>query len=168
MTVKRMSKMRAAQYAVAAVAVVASGLLAWEFVPLQMGRGCGVYELAVRVDCPDHLPQALAYGPFFSRESAAACVANTGPSFSGWEWVVSPYDRRPLTVAIPYTTYTSPLGRRIGRSQASFLAVVALLEDDRLIGRVIEIPDGRASKAITVSLGSEPGHAEPGVGADSR
>jgi hypothetical protein len=154
--------------AIAVVIVAVGALLAWEFVPSVVAVGCGAYDLAVRIESPDGVPHAVACSPFFDREVAAFAVEQDSLASPEWAIVVAPFDGREIIIRVPFSTRTSPMGRVLSRSQARYLGVVAVLKDDRRVGRVIAIPDRGASNKIVVVLSQESGHAEQSLAAESR
>jgi hypothetical protein len=163
-----MTKSPEAITAITAGILVAGALLAWEFLPVQVGVSSGSYDLAVRIECSSGKPKSVACSPFFSRESAEGVVAYEDPESPEWHSVAAPFMGGVMTVSIPNGSRHSPMGRLVSYSQARYLGVVASLEDGRKVGCVVEIPNRGASNEIVVKLSQEPRHAEPGVGADSR
>jgi hypothetical protein len=152
-----MSSSSQATTALAAAVLVVGALLAWEFLPVEVGVGSRRYELVVKIESPEGNPKVVAYSSFGSRESAVDAVEHDSPKSHEWESVIAPYDGRMLTVWVTSTTRTSPMGRVVSHSHTPFLGVMALLDDDRRVGRVVEIPTPGATNEILVVLSPEPG-----------
>lgn len=58
----------------------------------------------------------------------------------------------PFEVWVPIESRISGLGLTTVRTQAKYLAVVAVLADGRRVGKVVELPDARESREVTVRL----------------
>lgn len=136
---------------IAVVAVLALGVLAWEFVPVQVLIWDGSFDLTVRVVCPEGRPRAVTYEAFGRREYADEAVAHLLPPES-WSAVSDPFDDQPITVRVAVSGRKSPFGRKLRRSQFRFLAVIAVLPDGQRVGKVVDIPDGRVSREVSVAL----------------
>jgi hypothetical protein len=138
---------------VATVTVLAAGVLAWEFVPLAVTIWDGGFDLTVRIESPAGRPRSVTCESFGRREYADEAVALLRPPQSrSWSAVADPFDGRPLTVPVAVSGRDSPLGRKLRRFQFRFLAVIAVLPDGSQVGKVVEIPDGRASREVLVIL----------------
>jgi hypothetical protein len=135
------------------VALIAAGLLAWEFVPIQVIVWDGAYELTVRVESPDGRPRSVSCEAFGRREYADAAVVHPHPPESQrWSAVADPFEGQPITVQVAVSGRESPFGRELRRSQFKFLAVNAVMADGRRVGKVVEIPDSRVSREVAVTL----------------
>ena len=135
----------------ALIAVLALGVLAWEFVPVQVLIWDGSFNLIVRVECPEGRPRAVTCEAFGRREYADEAVAHLLP-LESWSAVADPFDGQPITVRVAVSGRESPFGRELLRSQFRFLAVIAVLPDGRRVGKVVDIPDGRVSREVSVAL----------------
>lgn len=132
------------------VAVVAAGVLAWEFIPVQVMIWDGSFDLTVRVESRAGQPQSISCQALGGRETAAQVLADLSPPESRWSAVADPFDGRPLIVHVPVSGRESPFGRELARSQFRFLVVIADLADGRRVGKLVDIPDGRVSREVSV------------------
>lgn len=140
---------------VAVLAAVAAGVLAWEFVPLSVMAHDGGFDLTVRIESQAGQLKLVGCEILGTREDADETVAFAllpSPESRSWSTVCEPFDGRPFTVGVAVSWQESPFGRVFKRSQMRFLAVIAVLADDHLVGKVVEIPDGRVSREVTVEL----------------
>jgi hypothetical protein len=69
-----------------------------------------------------------------------------------WSAVADPFEGQPLTVNVPVSGRESPWGRQLRRVQFQYLVVIGQWKDGRRMGKLVDIPDGRASREISVSL----------------
>jgi hypothetical protein len=130
-------------------AIVIAGLLAWEFVPLQVARWDGGYDLTVLVASPPGTLRAVSCEAFSKREGALQSMES--PEVS-WSAVAQPFSGEPLTVHVPMSGRASPCGRELKRSQFGYLLVIGDLPDGQRVGKVVKIPDGRVSRTTRVQL----------------
>jgi len=135
---------------VAALLVLAA-LLAYEFVPLQMTIWDGEYKLLVHLDCLGTSPVSATFETFSRREQAENVILSKRPPESGWSSAVAdPYD--PVEVPVPISGRSSPLGRDLARGHFSYLLVVATFADGHRVSKIVDIPDDRKSREVTVTL----------------
>lgn len=138
---------------IAVVVVLALGVLAWEFVPVQVRVWDGSFDLTVRVECPEGRPRSVTCEAFGRCEYADEAVAHLLPPESRmWSTVADPFDGQPIAVRVAVSGRESPFGRELRRSQFRFLAVIAVLPGGRQVGKVVDIPDGRVSREVSVAL----------------
>ena len=130
-------------------AVVLCAGLAWYLLP--EARWSGGYSLTVRFQSADARPQSVACSPFHRREDAEKAIATESLGSPEWDIVTDPFDGRPINLDISVTGRTW-LGQERERVQPHYLAVVAMMPENRRVGRIVEIPDGRVSKQLTVFL----------------
>jgi hypothetical protein len=132
--------------------LVVIGALAWEFVPINFIVWDGSFDLAVNV--------SSTAGPFGSisceacrdRKDTDFMLEHLPPPETVWSVVSNPFDGRPLTVHVPMGGKESPWGRELTRYQFRHLVVIGQLQDGRRLGKVVEIPDCRVSRQVSVSL----------------
>jgi hypothetical protein len=137
----------------AIVAIFAVGVLAWEFVPIQVTVWDGDFALTVRIESPDGQPKAVSCKAFSSREGAEEAIAYLPPPKSPmWSAIAAPYDGQPIKVRVEISGRESPFGRELRPFQCRFLAVTAVLADGRQVGKVVEIPDRHVSREVSVSF----------------
>jgi hypothetical protein len=135
------------------IAVPVAGVLAWEFIPAQVLVWDGSFDLTVRVESAGDRPRSVTCEAFGRREYAEAAVADGLPPESRkWSTSADPFDGQPLTVRVAVNGRESPFGRELRRSQFRYLAVVAVLPDGQRVGKLAEIPDGRVSREVSVTL----------------
>lgn len=117
------------------------------------------YDLTVRIVNEGKPIRWTACQPFEDRESAQHAVREhrrnrhffpVGPSMIFGE--PKPFTGAPLTVRVSASRVRTRMGRELSRSQDRYLAIVAELQDGERIGKVVEIPDERESKEMTVTV----------------
>ena len=131
-------------------AVIVAGFLAWEFVPIYVARCSGSFDLTVRVEGRPRSVSCEAFGGQRSAEEALTVLMP--PESRMWSAVADPFDGRPLTVGVPVSWRESPLGRQYWRTQFRYLVVIATMPDGERVGKLVDIPDGRESREVTVSF----------------
>jgi hypothetical protein len=133
--------------------LVAASLLAWEFVPLQVTIWDGGYELAVHVSATAGPLRSVSCEAFSRAEDAQHALEYTlPPETSTWSATADPFTGEVLKVRVPVSGRDSPCGRELRRFQFRYLLVIGHLQNGRRVGKVVEIPDGRVSREITVVL----------------
>ncbi len=142
---------------VATVAVLAAGVLAWEFIPITKLIHDGGYNLTVHVESQAGQPKSVSCQTFGTREDADDAVTwevtyLQPPQWPRYRSVADPFNARPLAVEVPVCWGESPFGRTTGRGQFRFLVVIATLAGGRRVSKVVDIPDGRVSREVTVEL----------------
>lgn len=135
------------------LAVVVAGVLAWEFVPIQVMIWDGAFELKVHVVCHTDPPRAVSCEAFGHREYAEKIVARLLPTESqARSAIADPFGGQTLTVSVPVSGRRSPFGRELRWSQFQALVVIATYPDGHRVGKVVDIPDSRVSREVTVEL----------------
>lgn len=129
--------------------VVLCAGLAWYLLPET--RWSGGYSLTVHLQSADARPQSVACSPFHRREDAEKAISAESLGSPEWDVVADPFDGRPISLDVPVAGQAW-LGQERGRVQPQYLAVVAMMPENRRVGRIVEIPDGRVTKELTVSL----------------
>lgn len=136
-----------------AVAGLAAAILAWEFVPIQVKRWDGGFDVTVRIQCPEGRPRSVSVEAHTHRKYAEEAVEHLLPPEPGLRSVVAdPFDGQPLIVRVPAGWEESPFGRELRRWQFQSLAVIAVLPDGRRVGKVVDLPDVRVSRRVAVTL----------------
>jgi hypothetical protein len=134
-------------------ALLAAGVLAWEFIPIQVTVWDGGFDLTVHVSSTAGPLRAVSCQAYGQREDAEAAVQDLVPPRMGFASATAdPFDGRPLTVNVHVSGRLSPFGRELARFQYRHLVVIGQLKDGRRIGKRIEIPDGCLSREVRVSL----------------
>jgi hypothetical protein len=122
------------------------------------------YKLTVHIDTPADPPSAV--GCCTCGRGEAERVADLGRNWSRRSRlpdffpdlfddrgaVANPFVGGPLKVPVAVTGRDSPFGREVARYQDRFLVVGAEWPDGRRVWKVVEIPDGRVSREVCVSL----------------
>jgi hypothetical protein len=145
------------------VLLLVVGVLAVEFIPLAETRWVGGYDLTVHLDTPTDPPSVVICAATLRRDNAEDTVANlrTLPpetrltpalDIGGCATVADPFAGEPLTVHIKTVGRSSAFDRDLSRTQYRFLVVGAEWPDGRRVWKVVEIPDGRVSREVRVSL----------------
>jgi hypothetical protein len=118
------------------------------------------YFLIIHVECQRDRPKLVACIASFRLQQAQATADKINQySFENaqigrtMDSVVSdPFEGQPLKMENVYYHHTSYFGRTLSWSQNSFLAVYAEWPDGRKMCKVLEIPDARISKEMTIRL----------------
>src|SRR5689334_19463052 len=116
---------------------------------------CGGFELTVRVSSTPTPPRAVSCQTFNNRSVAEFVVENLlrpEPGAGRWATVADPFAGEPLTVLVPVSTKSWMGGLRWRRMQFEYLVVIAVLPDGRQVGKVVDIPDGRVSREVSVEV----------------
>ena len=134
-------------------AVVVAGVLAWEFVPIQVMIWDGGFDLNVHVESRRPQPQSVTCEAFSHREQAQVVAVRWLPLGSSTRSAIAdPFVGQPLTVAVPVSGRRSPFGRELRWSQFQALLVIATYPDGLRVGQVVDIPDGRVNREVTVTF----------------
>ncbi len=132
---------------------VLAGALAWEFIPIQLTVWDGGFDLTVNVSSTAGPLKSVSCQACGRREEAEEVLEYLlPPDTRQWSAVADPFDGQPLTVQVPVSGRASPMGRELRRSQFRYLVVIGQLNDGRRVGKLVEIPDGRESREVSVSL----------------
>jgi hypothetical protein len=113
----------------------------------------GGYELSVRILCGAECPTAVTCEAHHARDVADYVCDNLIPPETLMNGASArPFSGEPLAVRIKTTGKDSMSGRPLSWFQQSFLVVIAEMPDGSLVGKVVDIPDGRVSKEVTVAF----------------
>jgi hypothetical protein len=109
----------------------------------------GRFELTVKVTGDTGSLQSVRCETYGNQESAEKAVKN--PSLQDWSAKEEPFIGQPLTIRVPmggreYLLWESSW------SQYRYLAIVGEMKDGKRISKVVEIPDGRISREITIAI----------------
>lgn len=130
----------------AAVAVIVSALafaiqVIWD----------GSYELTVRIENRGPPIRCVSCESHGMRDDAEFAVAHRLPPESAmWSVVEDPFQGEPINVRVAVSGHDSFLGFELSRSQFRYLAVIVTYADGRKVGQVVDIPDMRESREVTV------------------
>lgn len=132
-----------------------ASFLAWEFLPgVHQALWIGSFPLAVDVRCVDGHPRSVRCRAFgtHDREDIDWALANLDRA-EGERWTsAEPFDGLPLEVPVRTTGRDSMMGRELARHQFAHLVVVIEMPDGQRLGKVVDIPDGRVSRRVSVSF----------------
>jgi hypothetical protein len=133
--------------------LLGAGALACEFIPLGYSIWDGDFDLRVNVSSTAGSLRAVTCQACSHSEEAEYILDHLLPPETDlWSTVADPFDGQPLTVRVPVSGRTSPCGRELDRSQFRYLVVIGQLKDGRRMGKLVDIPDCRVSREVTVSL----------------
>jgi hypothetical protein len=135
----------------AVLLLVVSCALAWEFVPIQVTVWDGGFDVTVRVASAQPL-RSVSCQVFGRRAEAEEGLEHLLPEKGLWAAAADPFAGEPLTIHVPVGGRDSPSGRELSRFQSQYLVVVGQLPDGKRIGKLVEIPDCRVSRQVSVSL----------------
>lgn len=131
------------------LAVVAGLLLLYDRATTLLGSG-GV-NLLVRIHSEFPVREASTE-VFWQREQAASATKVCSPDALRDVVPTSGLRGEPFEVWVPIDTRISGLGLTNTRVQTRYLVLVAVLADGRRVGKVVELPDARESREVTVRL----------------
>ncbi len=116
----------------------------------------GGYKLAVHIENRGQPIRVVRCGSAPNREYAEVEVSEIIRLEPSGVWpsaVADPYEGQPLSVQVPVSGRDHGLfGWKLSRTQFQYLAVVVIYADGQPTGQVVEIPDGRVSREVTVSF----------------
>src|SRR5262245_50418051 len=128
-------------------------VLALEFLPISVLIWDGHFDLTVNVSSTAGPLRSVSCQACGDRDLAEHVLKSRRPFESDlWAVIADPFEGEPLTVKVPVSGRTSPFGREVSRYQFSHLVVIGHLQDGRRLGKLVEIPDGRVSRTVSVSL----------------
>ena len=134
-------------------ALVIAGVLAWEFSPFPVTIWDGGFNLTVHVTSPAGPLHSVSCQAFGRREQTEEVLEYLLPPESlGYSAVADPFVGEPLKVYVPVSGRDSPSGRTLRRTQFRYLVVIGQWQDGRRAGKLVEIPDGRVSREVSVVL----------------
>ncbi len=137
----------------AVVVLFTLGGLAWEYVPIQVQRWDSSFELSVAVLFSNDQPRSVSCEAFPRYEQADEAIVHLLPPVSRmWSTIADPFEGRLIPVQVAVSGRTSPFGRELRRSQHRYLAVIATMPDGRRLGKVVEIPDSRVTREVSVAI----------------
>ncbi len=143
--------MRTASVVVGSLALAFA--LAWEFAPLQVTIWDGGYDLTVNVTSEVGPLRSVSFKACGQREVADWILENPLHAEAQASVVADPFDGKPLSLSLPLSGRTSPLGRELRLSQqCRYLVVIGRLQDGRRLAKIVDIPDSRESREVSVSL----------------
>lgn len=113
----------------------------------------GSYELTVRFENRGPLIRSVSCESYGNRDSAEFAVAHhLSSERQVWSEVEDPFQGKPVKVRVAVSGHDSFLGFELSRSQFRYLAVIVTYPDGRKAGRVVDIPDMRESREVTVTF----------------
>jgi hypothetical protein len=114
----------------------------------------GEFDLTVHVssDYPGP-PRSVTCQALGFREDAEHVLEHLLPPETRlWSTTADPFAGEPLTVHVPQSGRDSTSGRELRRFQFRYLVVIAELPDGRRVGKLVDIPDCRMSREVSVAL----------------
>jgi hypothetical protein len=134
-------------------ALVVAGVLAWEFIPIQIRINDGWYDLTVRVSSTDEGLESVICQTFGRYEVAKETLENLLPPEAGsYTSVANPFVGAPLKVRAFSSYRESLFGRVLQQSQSEYLLVIGQFKDGQRVGKLVRIPDVGVSREISVEL----------------
>lgn len=137
------------------VVFIAAGVLVVLFLVIEFGIGMisdGAFPLTVdvvSVDPPNRLSAQV-----HAHHDDAVWASEQSHLYDDFRQVVTadPYNGQPFEVRVECSYHASPLGRQTDWTQANYLVVLAEWDDGRRVSKVVEIPDGRTTRTMSVEL----------------
>jgi hypothetical protein len=137
----------------AILGVLIAALAAWEFIPGEYTIWDGGFDLKVHVSSTDGEIQSVRCKLCSHRDEVDFVLAHPTHPEAAPSAISDPFDGRPLSVFVPLSGRTSPLGREIARTQHyRLLVVVARLRNGREVQKVVSVPDSRDSREVDVLM----------------
>ena len=129
------------------------GIALWVYTSAQFIIWDGSFDLTIHVSSDTGQPRSVTCEAFGRHENAETVFESLiPPETRMWSVTADPFDCRPLTVTVPVSGRQSMSGRQLRRTQFQFLVVIAVLPDGRRVGTIVDIPDNRVSREVTVRL----------------
>ena len=138
---------------VAVTLVIVVSAVVWVYTSTTHIIWDGGYDLTVRVSGDPGPPRSVSCETFGHRQDAEEAAARRMPPGSRmWSTVADPFDGQPITVKVAVSGRDSMSGRELRRSQFRYLVVVAVLPDGQRVSKLVDIPDGRVSREVSVTV----------------
>lgn len=136
------------------VALLAIGaILTWEFLPMQRTVWDGGFDLTVNVSSTAGPLRSVMCKSCRQREETEFILEHSEHQEArSCAVFVDPFDGKPLTAHVPLSGVDSPCGRDLRRFQDHYLVVIGQLQDGRQMKKVVEIPDCRESREVSLLL----------------
>ena len=132
--------------------LIAGGLL-WLYTSVPWIHWSGGYDLTIHVKADPGLVDSIACESFLRREDAeGAFGCRFASAFARCPAKADPFVGQPLTIYINQGGQDAMSGRELSRTQYRFIVVFGLLHTGGQVSKVVEIPDGRVSREISVEL----------------
>jgi hypothetical protein len=113
----------------------------------------GEFDLTVHVSSDPGPPRSVTCEAFGFREGGEYVRENLLPPETRlWSTTEDPFVGEPLTVHVPQSGQDSMSGRELQRFQFRYLVVVAELPDGRRVGKLVDIPDCRVAREVSIAL----------------
>jgi hypothetical protein len=133
--------------------LLVAGALLWVYTSARWIIWDGGFDLTVRVSSHPGPPRAVSCQAFALREQAEFVLEHLLPPETRlWSAVADPFADEPLSVYVRVSGWASMSGRELRRFQFRYLVVIAVLPDGRRVGKLVDIPDGRVCREVTVEL----------------
>jgi hypothetical protein len=143
--------MRTASVIIGSLAIAFA--LAWEFVPLQVTIWDGGYDLKINVTSEAGPLRSVSCKVCSQREEADWVLENPLHAEAHASAFSDPFDGKPLSLKLSLSGRTSPLGREVRLfQQCRYLVVIGRLQDGRQLAKIVDIPNSRKSREVSVSL----------------
>jgi hypothetical protein len=137
---------------VAVLVLLVFGVALWAYSSATHIVWDGGFDLSVHVSSNPGPPLSVTCQPFGRLEYAEYMLKHLSPETRLWSVSADPFVGEPLIVHVPVSGRDSMSGRQLSRSQFEYLVVVAVLPDGRRVGKLVDIPDGRVSREVSVTL----------------
>ena len=136
---------------VVAALLLFAGALLWVFTSATYIIWDGGFDLAVRVSCHPGPPRSVSCEACARRQDAEQVLEHLQPPEAGSRSATAnPFVGEPLIIKVPVSGRDAMSGRQLSRFQFGWLVVIAVLPDGRRVGKLVEIPDGRVSREVSV------------------
>jgi hypothetical protein len=134
-------------------ALLVASLLLWVYTSTTCILWHANFELTVHVSSDPGPPRSVSCQAMGRRDDAVTVLQHLAPPETKlWSATAEPFDGKPLVVNVPVGGRESMSGRELKRYQFRYLVVIAVLADGRRVGKLVEIPDSRESREISVEL----------------
>lgn len=134
------------------VVLMIAGVLLWVYTSMQYTIWDGGFELTIHVSSDPGPPRSVSCQAFGSRQDAEYVLTRLIHPERLWSIVADPFNGEALILNVPLSGHDSMSGRELVRFQFRYLVVIAVLPDGRRVGKLVEIPDCRVSREVSVVL----------------
>lgn len=136
--------------AVLVVMLAAGAWWFWDFVPATGWVGGFTLKLQLVSDSPI---RSVRYKLFSSKREADLVLCTMQPcDLAGTKEISGPSAAAPIEVRIITSGTYASSGRDIARCQDEGLLLMVTFDDGNAVNRVVEIPDGRVTRELLVTL----------------
>ena len=137
---------------VAFVVLLGTGSGLWMYTSAPHLIWDGNFRMLVQVSSDGTALKAVTCQALNNRNIAELTVEQLLQPDGLWSAKSDPFDGKPIEIVVPVSGTESMSGRPLSRTQFNHLVVIGEFEDGTRIGKVVDIPDGRVVREISVTF----------------